>query len=34
VNGNFVDAEGQPADLHAQRVSLLPHSFGRVSLTP
>lgn len=21
VNGNFVDAEGQPADLHAQRVS-------------
>jgi hypothetical protein len=20
VNGNFVDAEGQPADLHAQRV--------------
>lgn len=22
VNGNFVDAEGQPADLHAQRVSI------------
>lgn len=21
VNGNFVDAEGQPADLHAQRVN-------------
>jgi hypothetical protein len=23
VNGNFVDAEGQPADLHAQRVRYL-----------
>lgn len=23
VNGNFVDAEGQAADLHAQRVRLL-----------
>lgn len=22
VNGNFVDAEGHPADLHAQRVTL------------
>ena len=22
INGNFVDAEGQPADLHAQRVIL------------
>jgi hypothetical protein len=21
VNGNFIDADGQPADLHAQRVS-------------
>jgi hypothetical protein len=21
VNGNFIDASGQPADLHAQRVS-------------
>ena len=21
VNGNFLDAEGKPADLHAQRVS-------------
>jgi len=23
VNANFVDAEGKPADLHAQRVSLV-----------
>lgn len=23
INGNFIDAEGRPADLHAQRVSLL-----------
>lgn len=22
VNGNFLDAEGKPADLHAQRVRL------------
>ena len=23
VDGNFVDAEGQPADLHAKRVRIL-----------
>lgn len=23
INGNFVDFEGKPADLHAQRVSIL-----------
>lgn len=22
VNGNFIDAEGQPADIHAQRVCI------------
>ena len=26
VNGNFLDADGNPADLHAQRVSETPES--------
>lgn len=30
VDGNFLDASGKPADLHAQRVSVL--SYSRIVL--
>lgn len=34
VDGNFLDAEGKPADLHSQRVILPRPFFNNVLLTP